>query len=52
MDIGRAFFNRFAQHSVDEFDDRRIIFTVEQVLGVGQFFCQREQVTLVAEIFH
>ena len=42
MDIRRAFFNGFAEHGINEFNNGRVVFAVEQIFGVRQFFSERE----------
>ena len=52
MDIRSAFFNRLCQHSVDQFDDRRIVVTFQQIFRFRQFFSESKKILSRTEIFH
>ncbi|GCO44262.1 hypothetical protein ExPCM14_03498 [Escherichia coli] len=52
MDIRSAFFDCLCQHGVDQFDDRRIVVTFQQIFRFRQFFSEGKKVLGGTEIFH
>ena len=51
VDIRGPFANGLCQHAVDQADDRRVVFALEQVGRLGQILGQARQVEIVTQVF-
>ena len=52
MNIRGFLFDGLGEHGVNQADNRRVVFAVQQVVGVRQLFGKGIQIQLVADIGH
>ena len=50
MDIGSLLFNRLRQNSVNETNDRRIIFCIHQIPHIGELIHQARQINIGRQV--